>query len=283
MRPERILFATDLSYRCDRALDRTVSLAREWTSRLIVLHALEAPSPVIDAPSWRRPHDPRRTAERRIRDDLDGAGAPDVEIDVLIERGEPAPLILDAAKRLGCELIVTGIRRDDAAGTALLGRTVGAVVRGARVPVLTVKARARGPYRSVAVASDFSEDSRRALLTTLALFPAATVRLFHAHDVLCEGFIDDKMAARDSAAEEARAEGRAFMAGVPPTSAERVELICEYGSPTSLAHDLVETADVELVVAGTRGRGRVVELVLGSVAQELLATLPGDVMVVPRA
>ncbi|MBX3262375.1 MAG: universal stress protein [Labilithrix sp.] len=283
MRPERILFATDLSYRCDRALDRTVSLAREWTSRLIVLHALEAPSPVTDAPSWRRPHDPRRAAERRIRDDVDGSGAPDVEIDVLVERGEPAPLILDAAARLGCELIVVGVSRDEAHGSARLGRTIGTVVRGARVPVLTVKARARGPYRDVAVASDFSDHSRRALVTALALFPTATVRLFHAYDVLCESFIDDKMSARDSAAEQAREEGRAFLSGTPAPSAERVELICEYGSPVSLANDLVQSAGVDLVVAGTRGRGRVAELVLGSVAQELLAKLPGDVMVVPRA
>jgi hypothetical protein len=33
--------AADLSARCDRALDRTVSLASEWQAQLTVLHVFE--------------------------------------------------------------------------------------------------------------------------------------------------------------------------------------------------------------------------------------------------
>ena len=39
--PETILLATDLSSRCDRALDRAADLAKRWRARLVVLTVLE--------------------------------------------------------------------------------------------------------------------------------------------------------------------------------------------------------------------------------------------------
>jgi hypothetical protein len=54
MTPKKILLATDLSCRCDRAMDRAVALATEWQAQLVVLHVLQEPAPVTDLPSWRR-------------------------------------------------------------------------------------------------------------------------------------------------------------------------------------------------------------------------------------
>ena len=39
--PERLLFATDFSGRCDRPLERSVRLARLWGAKLLLLHVLE--------------------------------------------------------------------------------------------------------------------------------------------------------------------------------------------------------------------------------------------------
>lgn len=279
--PKKILLATDLSCRCDRALDRTVALAAGWGARLVIVHALESPLAVTDAPSWRRPTDARRVAEQRIRADLRDAAPVDREL--VVERGEPAALVLEVAERHGCDMIVTGVARDETLGRILLGRTVETVVRRSKVPVLVVKARPHGPYRRVMVASDFSETSRKALLTALAMFPASNVELFHAFDVPFETCVDDKMAARETFANEARREAEAFLASMPSPEARRVPISCEYGSPTSLLRALMEETSVDLVVCGTRGRGRAVELLMGSVAQALLTGLPGDVLVVPRA
>jgi nucleotide-binding universal stress UspA family protein len=198
MTPKTILLATDLSCRCDRALDRATALAAEWQARLVVLHALQEPAPVTDLPSWRRPPDPRQTAWQRVR--RDSQGVEGVEIDVIVERGEPASLILEVIERLGCELVVTGVARDETLGRIMLGTTVEKLVRNANVPVLVVKSRPRGPYRNVVVATDFSEGSRCAREVALALLPAAQVSLFHAYDVVFEGFIDDKTAAREAVA-----------------------------------------------------------------------------------
>ncbi len=54
--PKRILLATDLSARGDRALDRATQLASLWGAELAVVHALEGPELLDDQgiPSWRR-------------------------------------------------------------------------------------------------------------------------------------------------------------------------------------------------------------------------------------
>lgn len=277
-----ILLATDLSPRCDRALDRATSLAAEWHARLVVLHAMQEPAMVTDLPSWRRPPDPRLAARQRVRRDLQGAEG--VEIEVIVERGEPASLILEVTERLDSDLIVTGVARDEPLGRGLLGTTVEKLARKTNVPILVVKSRPRGPYLNVVVATDFSEGSRCALETALALLPAAQVTLFHAFGVIFEEFIDDKMAQRESAARQAMAESRSFLAATPAAAASgrSIATLCEHGDSSALLEDLVQARGVDLVVVGTEGRKGLPGVLLGSVAQRLLSDLSVDVLVVRR-
>jgi nucleotide-binding universal stress UspA family protein len=76
--PTKILLATDLSHRCDRALDRATALAAQWQSALIILHVLEKFDPgTLEAEqlsSWRRPLDPVRVITRRLFADVGAAG-----------------------------------------------------------------------------------------------------------------------------------------------------------------------------------------------------------------
>jgi nucleotide-binding universal stress UspA family protein len=110
------------------------------------------------------------------------------------------------------------------------------------------------------------------------------VSLFHAFDILYEGFIDDKTAARESAWRRAMAESQAFLAATPAvaTAGRPVATLCEYGEAGALLQDLVQARGVDLVVLGTEGRSGLARAVLGSTAQRLLSRLPVDVLVVRR-
>ncbi len=279
MTPTKILLATDLTCHCDRALDRTVELAQEWGARVVVVHALESPLPVVDAPSWRRPVHPRDLVERRIRADLQGTA---ITVELVTERAEPADLILDTAERLECGLIVTGTARNETFLRSILGTTVEAVARRSRVPVLVVKSRPREPYRKMVLATDFSESSRAALETALALFANAQVSLCHAYDVPYESYLHDKMEAREQFANDARRQCQTFLTSVPAVGARHVPIHCEYGNPAEVLRELVEALDVDLVVAGTQGRSMAATFILGSVAQSLLSSVPRDVLIVRR-
>src|SRR5690606_15757789 len=125
--PKKILLATDLSSRGDRALDRAAQLAKDWKAELLVLHVLDPSEGFIerrhldDLPSWRRPPDRRGLAEARVRRDLPEAFGPAL---VRVEEGDPVAVIDEVAKAEGCDLIITGVARDETLGRAFLGATV---------------------------------------------------------------------------------------------------------------------------------------------------------------
>lgn len=276
-----MLLATDLSCRCDRALDRATALAREWKAGLTVLHAQATPDPVSEDPMWRQPPSRAELARRRILSDLRGTDGLSVEVSV--ERGEPASVIVDAAGRLGAEMIVTGVPRDETLVRALLGSTIDAVARKTRAPLLVAKSRPRGPYRRIVVATDFSAGSRAALEAVLGLWPEAEVTAFHSFHVAFEGFANDKMAAREAEARRALEEARTFLATIPAASRRALPVLCEHGDIGSVLSALVEEQDFDLVALGARGHSRIVDIFLGSIAQKLIMDLPTDVLVVHAA
>lgn len=273
MPPRNVLLATDLDHRTDRAMDRAAVLATEWSTRLVIAHAIE------EGPEgWTRvrSRDPRTDVTRRIRADL--REPVPAELEIVVERDDPVRLILDTIKRFDCHLVVTGAARDSGFGRVSAGATVDALARLSPVPVLAVKTRPNRPYRNVIVATDFSEPSRDALITAAELFPSAQITLFHAYHVAYEGFMEDKCGAREAEARHAEEKAREFLAQT--ALGDRSVLVrAEHGSPAQALRDVALAGDVDLVVVGTRGRGVIGQLLLGSAARSIVANVPVDVLV----
>jgi nucleotide-binding universal stress UspA family protein len=286
--PKAILLATDLSARCDRALDRAALLAGEWQARLVIVHAPEDATGALDGtesvPSWRRPPDPQQLAEGRIRSEL-------LEIcpgaTVVIERGDPAEVILGLAEAHGCGLIVTGVARNEPLGRLVPGSTVNRLVRRSQVPVLVARKRGRRPYRHVVVAVDFSDSSRHALEATVRFFPEQPLTVFNAHDAPMSGLTTDAAAYREQMKEAATRDAEAFLKScdLSGRSPQKPELLIEYGEPERLLYDYANLKGVDVVAFGTHGRSALFDALIGSVAQNLVSTLPCDALVVrePRA
>lgn len=280
--PETVLLATDLSARCDRAQDRAVQLAGQWGARLVAVHALESIDIVLPrapdgtAPEWRRPRDPDAEARALLEAELAGTRA-----EVVVGHGDPAALVLAVARRQAAGLVVTGLARAEPLGRLLTGATVEEVVRQAAAPVLAVRQRARAPYARVLVATDFSDCSRHALLAAAALFPALPLTLFHAYEAPFAALLG-RAASREEAAAAAAAEGAAFLAhpDIPPALRDRVQTVVEPGNIGWLLQDYVRHAGIDLLVLGTHGRSRLMEMLVGSTAGWLLQAAPCDVMLV---
>jgi nucleotide-binding universal stress UspA family protein len=285
--PKKILLATDLSPRCDRAFDRAVALASAWNAQLVAVHAMAEAGIGADTsaiPSWRRPPDSRKLAEARARAELREL-SPDFAI--VLEPGDPADLIMRAAETHGCDLIVAGVARHEPLGRLVLGSTVERLVRHSRVPVLVVRKRARRPYRHVVAATDFSEASRHALEAAVRFFPSAKLTVFHAYDVPMRALATDAAGHAQQFRELAAQSGEAFLEQVDLAGSHgrKPEILLEEGEPDRLLHDYARDMDVDLVALGSHGHSAVFEILLGSVAQRLLGVLPCDVLLVrePRA
>lgn len=278
-RPRRLLLATDLSARSDRALDRATQLANQWNAELIVVHALEEP-PVSDAvPSWHRRADGRATAEARARQEIH---ATNPAARVVVEAGQPGEVILRTAEAQGCDLIVVGIARDELLGRVFLGSTVDCLLQRAHAPVLVVRRRARQPYSSIVVATDFSEPSGQALETAASLFAPAAIKLFHAYRPPMSGLVSDPAAYRQQFKESVAKEAQEFLAmrNVSGVTGVSREIMLEYGDPDRVLRDYVEEKSIDLVVAGIHGRSALMDVLIGSVAKNLVTTLPCDTLLV---
>jgi len=283
MNVRNILFATDLTARCDRALARAVKIATESAARLCVVHAVPSLTSPEDQIAWRKTPDPVQVARRKVLADMSEFN--EIDAEVMVEHAAPAQLILDIIGKRPCDLIVTGMARDETAGRFNVGPTVNTLVHETDVPVLVVKARARNTYERIIVATDFSEGSRSALEATLDLFPKAQIILFHAFDVVYETFMEDKAAARDAMYRQTMEKSRAFIAAalLDETAGARVFPVCEYGYAGTLLNDRVQRDEVDLVVLGTASRGGLVGFLLGSMAQRLATEMSVDVLLVRRS
>lgn len=278
--PRAVVLATDLSARCDRAMDRAAALAKAWGAALVAVHALE-PAHETDRerhmPSWRR-RDPVGIAEAQLRRDLT-----DIDVRVVVEKGEPAEIVLRAVATSRAGLIVAGVARNEALGRFGVGATVDRLAQQASAPILIVKERPRQPYGRILVAADFSESSKRALQTAIAFFPDVHLTVLNAFDAPSARPDDD--ADREGLRATALADGETFLARAGIfTAAQRrnVTLVAEPGDPADLVRQYAEDHGVDLVVVGIRGRPGLLDLLIGTAGRSILAAVPCDALVVPH-
>jgi len=279
----RLLLATDLSARCDRALDRAAILASECSAQLTVVHAFEPdvyamtrdPRP---EPSWRRQPNLKRTiAVKQLHQDL---GRLDVPFDLVLEEGSPADVILRTAGKLAGDLIITGIARGETFGRYIFGGTVDHLVRSASIPVLVVKSRARNPYKDIVVATDFSPASRRAIDAAAEIFPNANIMLLHcyASSSLARSISGDLEAGRQIAEDEYKD----FINSDPGSAARLAGLpiFIERGSIDCVVHAYAADKSLDLLVIGSQGKNILTRALIGSTAERAMASAPTDVLVV---
>lgn len=288
-----ILVATDLSARCDRALERAVLMATEWNAPLTILHVFESavesalPGIAHAVPSWRRPPDAADLARQRIRRALHAeVGAAVENATVLVEDGEPAAVIERVAAQHLCGIIVTGISRETpfARRPVSIGRTVEQLLRRSPVPVLIVKDRARSPYQHIVAAVDFSDVSGHALQAALRLFPLQPLHLLHAFEAPYANMTTDPAAYQIGYGATLTGDLDAFLGSIylAPQDRRRLVPLIEHGQPTQLIQQYTRDRGADLIVLGTHGRGAVGEALIGSTAKRILESLPCDALVVRR-
>jgi nucleotide-binding universal stress UspA family protein len=281
--PAKIVLATDLSSRGDRALDRAALLADRWGAKLLVVHALRDdamgdPHRLRGKPSWRQPTDAAAAIERQIRRDL---GSRAVDLSVLIEEGNPVDVILGVIGREGADLAVLGAEAATAAGGASLGNTVEQVIRRSPISTLLVKTRPHGPYRRLLVGTDFTDESRYGLEVAAALFPDAEFALMHSYDLPYKSlYLDNKLGRDFQKMERDTIEAFVAKAGLPEAIRSRVKTLIEHGSPDLMLRDYVEDKEMDLTVIGALGRGALFHFVIGGNTPKIVEAVPSDVLIV---
>jgi nucleotide-binding universal stress UspA family protein len=278
--PQRLLLATDLSSRGDRAFDRVVHLARAWQAELHIVHALKTPSPVVPAGVdgelfLSRYPDPGTAALRSIRRLLDHAG---LTAGIHIEDASPTQAILSVAEREDCDLLVLGESRTGLSG--LIDSTLEQVVRKAPVSVLVVRNRPHGAYRSLLVGTDFTDEAQQALIVAAWVFPSADITLLHAYTMPYAWMLEDEAQTR-TLHEEKLANLRAQIdaSGLTGERRESILAMAVPGAPAAVLGRYVDDENIDMTVIGAHPRGLLFDAMLGN-SQSILGAIPGDILVV---
>lgn len=280
--PARLMLATDLSGRGDRALDRAIGLANDWGAELVVVHALEEEALYgggRDLPSWRRPPDLAGTVEQRILEDIRG---PHPRLRFHVEDGAPLKVILDAVQTERPDLLIVAMGRTGAFGG--MSRTVDELFRQSPSSMLVVKRRPNGPYGRLLVGTDYTDEAREGLAAAARLFPVADIAVMHAYDMPYRNlYLDPALAERYGAVEQ---ETMATWLAETDLSADargRITPLIEHGAPESMLAAYVNERAADLTVIGAYERGALFHRVIRGHGPRIVQSVASDVLVVRPA
>jgi nucleotide-binding universal stress UspA family protein len=281
---QMIMVAIDLSERSDRALRRAAILAGQHRAELTLLHVVDD-----DQPAWLV--DSQQTAAEETLERLAGTMRSEQGVDVQMQVRAAAPFqgISAAAAELKPDLMLIGPHRRQALKDMFTGTTAERAIRSVQCPVLMVNALPAGPYRHMAMTTDLSDVSAEVLrrFQMLGLFQPLRTSLLHIHDapgLLVTGAFGPGKAEMDYFLHQQLGEAeqalKAFMHGAKLTADATIVRALE----TTFAHDVMQAAEAaaaDLLVISTHGRGGVAKLLLGSVAERILAKASMDVLALP--
>ncbi|MEM8986331.1 MAG: universal stress protein [Pseudomonadota bacterium] len=270
---KKILMATDLSARSDRALDRAVQLSGEHGASLQILHIVDEDLPVSVQDKA------AEVAQAEIRAALKKADPGDKsEAVITVMPGKADQDIIESANDADADLIIMGVHRNVPEGKPLVGTTVERVIRFGERPVLVAPSVVQGPCQKAMIAVDFSVFSRFAIRAALALAPCAEVYAVHAYHVPFQGFQHGRQARKDVADDHERRlaalieeEMKAIIdVSASARRAADVKMIIRHGEVLSVLRAEADRLQPDLLVLGTHGRVGVANAMFGSIAESFL-------------
>lgn len=198
--------------------------------------------------------------------------------------GSPAGVINDLAEKEKPDTIVVGSPHRGTVGRVVIGSVADGLLHGAPCEVMVAPSgyagEEHGPFRTIAVAYDDTPEAKAALKRAeeIALACRATIVVYTV------------------SAPPAVVPGAAgYTPAIPPEAAsivtQTVKAVDERlaatgralgGVPGPAIVEACEEVDADLLVAGSRGYGPVMRVLLGSVSTQLAHKAPCPVLVVPR-
>jgi nucleotide-binding universal stress UspA family protein len=299
---KHILCPTDLSVASARAIDLAIAVASWYRARLTALHVynpLFVPVPGLPTPSDRVP----QAEVQRIREEIAArfqvATTAGVDVDVVVDVGQPVPHILKRAVSLPADIIVMGTHGASGFEHLILGSVTEKILRKAGCAVLTVPARAQAtstlPFKRLLCAVDFSDSSLAALerACSLAQESGASLTLLHVLEWPWEEPPPPAFDELPPAQASALAEYRRF---VETSALLRLKTLVPTGTPgcptpeARISHGksylaILQTAEqvsADLIVMGIRGRAALDMMLLGSTTNQIVRRASCPVLTIRR-
>jgi nucleotide-binding universal stress UspA family protein len=295
----QVLCPTDLSEASRPALAYAAAVARRYGARLTVLHAAPPFEPLgvpwVEAasagPVALPPIDDFREAVRAFA--LDALAG--LDADVVVQAGDPSPVIVEQAVASAADLIVMGTHGRSGFDRLLAGSVTEKVLQRAPCPVLTIPphapsvAAAGTLFGHILCAVDFSDASEQALgfavelgCGTGASVLAVTVVEWLAEERPLAYPEFDVAPYRTRLADDARERLGTLVQSVAAPESCRIDQVVELGRAYRQILRLAADKGCDLIVIGAQGRGGAGLALFGSTTQQVVRAASCPVLVVHR-
>jgi nucleotide-binding universal stress UspA family protein len=268
---DRLLVPTDFSAGAELALARALHLPLRSGAKIVILHVLTDASPQTEASAR------GKLAELAART----TPPPGTELVTELATGEPFAQIIARSRALDAGLVVIGRHGRRRVRDLFIGSTAERTIRYGDVPVLVVNTEATGPYRRPLLATNLDECAKRlADLALGVLEPDVPITILHAYRVAFEslqhapvhGTLDHELETN------ARA-GLAKLLGTLEVDRARWQTVVRRGDARTVILTEIVGQDADLVALGTHGRSGLAHMLVGSVAEWVIASAVCDVLV----
>ncbi|HPG27178.1 MAG: universal stress protein [Spirochaetaceae bacterium] len=284
-----ILVPVDFSSHARAAALRACHLAAVSGGRLRLLHALDLPALAKRRGLGEALFEELRESESQQLDELVSSLAPHgVPIVACLEEREPVEMILEHAADESVELIVMGSHGYRGLDRIFLGSVAERTIREAPVPVVTVKENewdAAARIRRILLATDFSQDSARALDETIRWGGRLGADVEVLHVIPAVGAVERRGEGEVRTAEARRREALASLQAVlEQMRSEGISAVASlsHGAPSIEIAKRAARIGAELIVVGRRGRSQLAGVVCGSVSDRVQRHAKCSVLLAPR-
>lgn len=251
-------------------------------SRVVLGHVIEVSG--VEGPIIARQVDEARDAIRQFAPALEAAG---LSVEVRVATGDPVDELTALAAEGQVDAVVYGSHAKSVMSQLLAGSVSERLLRDATIPHLVVRfdlLRIQADPASllnhfgekVVLPTDFSLSAARAFTTAIELPRGAVKHLFLVHSI-DPGLAGEKLRRAEEGAEFQLKNLQAMceQKGVPSSVG-----ICKE-NPVRAILEEIDDRRATGVIAGTRGRNAVQEMLLGSVSMTLLRQASCPVLIVP--
>jgi nucleotide-binding universal stress UspA family protein len=283
----RILCAVDLSEPAKAAFEQALALSRARNAELTVVHAVPKDRPF----RWRALE--RIDLTTRLRQSATAVG---VRLEVSVQHGDPADVILVHARARRPHLLVIGTHRRAGLARLRAGSIAETVALRAPCPVLVVPAAAgavvQAPisFGDIVCAVDFSPASNAALHHAAALASESNGRLtlVHVEKGISPADLSPykyHLRVPESQARGAEDAWRRLQNAIPLVlrGSGRVHARVVTGDPSTEIVRIAADANADLIVVGVTSRGAIGRRVFSATATRVMRTAGRLVLAVPEA
>lgn len=260
------------------ALKRASQIASEYNATLHVVHVMapEIASPFVPAIRLDLHHEVEKTLKQELDQFVKTHTLDWASIRIHVCPGLVYDQIIRVAHSVSAELIVVGSHSRHFVGRVLLGSQALKLVRHSPVPVLVHHVDCQRPLKTILVPIDEDETSESAIVEAqfFAQKTGASVQLIHVLNLPTYDYLDTT-----HMVSEAKIECEKYLNKLSKQYNLKTQPVVLEGSVAREMRSYIEQhPEVSLVTLNTHGRKGVDRFLLGSVAEQIVQSVPVDVL-----